>query len=236
MVASAAACGRLRECVVDERAVNELRRLAALDAELAESASALRELDGRVTAIRGRTGAIDAFFAAYPEEKAHRAAELKDAEDELSRRRDELAEAQRTLAEAREDEARIHAEHAVARALDHIAVAENRLARARSSYDELERDAAALPRELEELEAGARAIPDVSPFGGSLVDWASHAHAELFVAAGQVDVQRERVLREANELASMLLGEPTYGATVAQALARVEAHWTSSPGHVSESR
>jgi hypothetical protein len=44
------------------------------------------------------------------------------------------------------------------------------------------------------------------------------------------------VIRESNELASMLLGEPTYGATVAQALARVEAHWTSSPGHVSESR
>ena len=79
-------------------------------------------------------------------------------------------------------------------------------------------------------------MPDVPPLGSSLVEWASHAHAELFVAAGQIDVQRERVIREANELASMLLGEPTYGATVAQALARVEVHWTSSPGHVSESR
>jgi hypothetical protein len=221
---------------VDERAVDELRRLAALDAELAESASALRELDGKVAAIRGRAEAIDAFFAAYPEEEARRAAELKDAEDELPRRRDELAAAQRELAEAHEDEARIHAEHAVARALDHIGVAEDRLARAQSAHDELERDAAALPRELGELEERARAIPDVPPFGGSLVEWASHAHAELFVAAGQVDVQRERVIRESNELASMLLAEPLYGATAAQALARVVAHWTSSPGHVSESR
>lgn len=221
---------------MDDRAVDELRRLAALDAELAESASALRELDGRVAAIRSRAEAIDAFFAAYPEVEAHRAAELKDAQSELSRRRDELAAAQRGLAEAHEDEARIHAEHAVARALDHIAVAEDRLARAQSAHDELDRDAAALPLELIELEARARAVLDVPPFGGSLVEWASHAHAELFVAAGQVDVQRERVIRESNELASMLLGEPTYGATVAQALARVEAHWTSSPGHVSESR
>jgi chromosome segregation ATPase len=177
---------------VDERAVNELRRLAALDTELAESASTLRELDGTVATIRGRTEAIDAFFAAYPEAEAHRGAELKEAQEELLRRRDELAAAQRTLAEAHEEEARIHAEHAVARALDHIAVAEDRLARARSAHDELERDAAALPRELDELEVRARAVPGVPRFGSSLIEWASHAHAELFVAAGQIDVQRER--------------------------------------------
>jgi hypothetical protein len=70
-------------------------------------------------------------------------------------------------------------------------------------------------------------VPDVPPLGGSLVEWASHAHAELFVAAGQIDVQRERVIREANELATMLLGEPAYGATVAQALARVEGLTTA---------
>jgi hypothetical protein len=101
-------------------------------------------------------------------------------------------------------------------------VAEDRLARAQSGYDALERDAAALPPELAELETRARAVTDVPPLGSSLVEWASQAHAEVFVAAGQIDVQRERVIRESNELASMLLGEPTYGATVAQALARVE--------------
>jgi DNA repair exonuclease SbcCD ATPase subunit len=218
---------------VDERAVNELRRLAALDTELAERASAVRGADDSVATLRGRAEAIDAFFAAYPEEEARRSAELTDAREELPRRREELAEAQRTLTEAHDDEARIHAEHAAARALDHIAVAEDRSARAQSAADALERDAAALPHELDELAIQARAVPGVPPPGSSLADWASRAHAELFVAAGQIDVQRERVIREANELASMLLGEPTYGATVAQALARVEAHRTSSPGHVS---
>jgi chromosome segregation ATPase len=218
---------------VDERAVNELRRLAALDAELAERASALRSLDTSVAALRGRTEAIDAFFAAYPEEEARRSAELTDAQTEVARRRGEQAEAQQALAEAHDDEARIHAEHAVARALDHVAVAEDRRARAQLASDELERDAAALPRELDQLEIRARQVPGVVPPGNSLVEWASHAHAELFVAAGQLDVQRERVIREANELASMLLGEPTYGATVAQALARVEAQWASSPGQAS---
>jgi chromosome segregation ATPase len=221
---------------VDERAVNELRRLAALDAELAERASALRGLDASVAALRGRAEAIDAFFAGYPEEEVRRGGELKEAQEKLARPHEELAAAQQTLAEVHDVDARAHAEHAVARALDHIAVAEDRSARAQSAYAELEHDAAALPRELVELEVRARAVPGVPPLSTSLVEWASHAHAELFVAAGQIDVQRERVIREANELASMLLGEPTYGATVAQALARVEAHWTSSPGHVSESR
>jgi chromosome segregation ATPase len=212
---------------VDERAVSELRRLAALDAELAHSASAIRGLDEIVAGLRGRAEAIDGFFATYPEEEARRSAERREAQDELARRRDELAAAERTLAGAQDPDARAHAEHAVARAVDHISVAEGRLARAESAYEELERDAAALPAELDRLEARAQTVPDVAPLGSSLVEWASHAHAALFVAAGQIDVQRERVIREANELASMLLGESTYGATVAQVVARVEGFTTA---------
>jgi len=209
---------------VDERAVNELRQLAALDAELAESASGLRGLDATVAAVRGRAEEIDAFFAGYSEEVVRRSAELNDAHEEVSRRREELAAAQRTLAETRDVDARVHAEHAVKRALDHIVVAEERSARAQSAYDALQQETEELPRERAELETRARAVPDVPPLSGSLVDWASRAHAELFVAAGQIDVQRERIIREANELASLLLGEPTYLATVAQTLTRVENH------------
>jgi chromosome segregation ATPase len=212
---------------MDERAVDELRRLATLDAELSARASALRELDGRVAGLRARAEAIDAFFTAYPDEEPRLRGELQEARDELVRRQEERAGAERRLAEAHDEEQRIHTEHAVARALDHVAVAEGRIERAQSSYDELERDAAALPHELTELETRARAVPGVPPLGDSLVEWASHAHAELFVAAGQIDVQRERAIREANELASMLLGESTYGATVAQALARVESLTTA---------
>ena len=43
-------------------------------------------------------------------------------------------------------------------------------------------------------------------------------------------------LREANELATMLTAETTYGSTVAQALERAERYWTSAPGQVSDSR
>ena len=207
---------------MDERAVIELRRLADLDAVLSAGAARLRQLDGEVGSLRARAEAIDAFSEAYPDEEARRGRERREAEEELERRRGELAEAERMLAEA-DEEAHAHAEQVVARAIDHVAVAESRLARGESAYAALERDAAALPRELDELEGRARAVPDVPPPGRSLVEWAAHAHAELFVAAGQIAAQRESVIREANELASMLLGEPTYGSTVTQALTRVEA-------------
>jgi DNA repair exonuclease SbcCD ATPase subunit len=201
---------------VDERALNELRSLAARDAELAERRRALQERDAQIAAIRGRAEAIEAFFAAHPAEEARRRGELEDAEAELAARRDELARAERQLADAREEEARELAERAVGRARDHIAVAQSRVDRAEAARDELARDATTLPQELEALRERAGG-PD-----GSLVEWASRTHADVFVAGGQLDTERERIGREANELASLLLGEPTYGATPAQALERVE--------------
>jgi predicted nucleic acid-binding Zn-ribbon protein len=218
---------------VNDRALSELRGLARLDAELAARAADLRERDVDINELRACAETIDAFFAAYAGNEATRQAAVAAAVEELARRRDELARAEAALAAARNEDARSHAQHTVDRARDHIAVAEASVLRAEADAAELEREAAALPGELAELErrsgtslTGARA----------LVDWASKTHAELFVAAGQIDARRERVIREAHELASMLLGEQTFGASVAQALARVERHWESLPGQVSESK
>lgn len=204
-------------------AVTELRHLAELDASLAERSAALRSFDAEVAAIRARAEAVEAFFSSYPEAETRRKGERKEAEVEIERRDQELAAGEQRLTEARDADMRAAAEQEIARARDHVAVAASRLLRAQSACDELEHEAAALPRELDELAARAGAVADVTPLSGSLSAWASLAHAELFVAAGQIDAQRERVIREAHELAAMLLGEPTFGATVAQALARVEA-------------
>jgi chromosome segregation ATPase len=202
---------------MDNRALGELRDLARRDAELSSAADALRQRDHEVGELRARAEAIDAFFASYPEHEASRRAAVAAADADLAVRRDELVQAEAALARAHDEDARFHAQHAVDRARDHIAVAEASRERAVNDLAELEREAAALPGELAELEqragvAGAR----------GLIDWASHTHAELFVAVGQLDASRERLSREAHELASMLLGEPTYGATIGQALARVE--------------
>jgi chromosome segregation ATPase len=180
-----------------------------------------------VSDIRTQAEAIDAFFADYPDEDANRKASVAAAKEELERRRGELAQTEAQLARAREEDARIHAQHAVDRARDHIAVAEAGLHRAETDLAELEREAGALPDELAKLEHRAGAT---AKGARGLIDWASRRHAELFVAAGQIDSRRDRVIREALELATMLLGEPTYGITVAQALERVEARSETPTG------
>jgi chromosome segregation ATPase len=228
---------------MNERAIDELRRLAGIDRDLAAGAARLTELDAASAAIRGRAEAIDAFFARYPAEETRLRSLVAAAQAELANRQAELKDAEDVLERAKDEDTRVHAERARERAVDHIAVATSRLERAEAEHSELEADAAALPTELPELERRAQEIAnqvaDVpAPADGlrELVEWSAHAHAELFVAARQLDAQREAVIREASELASMLLGEPTYGSAVGQVLARVESHWTSSPGQVSESR
>jgi chromosome segregation ATPase len=206
---------------VDRRALSELRELAGHDAELTAEADELRRRDDDVAAIRVRAEAIDAFFSSYANQEARHGSAIAAARADLAHRLEELAQADAVLARARDEDARIHAQHAVDRAHDHRAVAESTLQRAEGELAELEREAAALPHELAELER--RAGGGVAGARG-LIEWASHTHAELFVAAGQIATSRERLIREADELASMLLGEPTYGATIAQALARVEAN------------
>ena len=216
---------------MDVRALAELDRLGRHDEALAASAAQLLELEAVVARIRGRAEAIDGFFAAHPAEEARLNAAIEVAAGSLERRREELTTAEGELATARTEDDRERAEKAVARAVDHLALAEAGLVRARSEHEAFERTAGELPAELTTLEedahgiAAAAHLPEPSPSAGPryLAEWASRSHAELLVARSQIDTQRERISREANELASMLLGEATYGSTVAQALQRVRA-------------
>ena len=218
---------------MDARALDDLRGLAARDRELEDRASRLRTLDAAVGEIRSRSEAIAEFFAGHADEdKRLRQIEKREVAA-LEQRRGELEEARAASEDTRSDEERILAEKRLARAGDHLELAERALGQARAERRAFDGEAERLTRELPELERRARALgaTDVDP-----VEWASRKHAELFVALGQLDAQRERVIREANELATALLGEPTFGSTPAQALERVERYWTSSPGQVSESR
>jgi len=217
---------------VDARAIDELRGLERQDAELAAQGERLHTLDVEVSELRERAEAIGAFFLLYPVTDARLRTSVAAATEEVVSRRAELTEAEGAAAAAGDDDARAAAERAVARARDHLEVAEARVARATEEHEAHEREAAAATAELPELAARAGRIaadvdhtaPADTPHG--LVDWAAAAHASLFVAAGQVDTRRDRVIREANELATMLLGEPTFGSTTAQALSRVEASLT----------
>ena len=216
---------------MDARALAELDRLGRRDEALAASAAELLELEAVVARIRARAEAIDRFFETYAGEQARLAATIDAAASGVERRREELTTAEGELATARAEDDRERAEKAVARAVDHLGLAESGIVRVRSEHEAFERDAGELPAELTTLEEDARGIaaaahlPEPSPSAGprNLAEWASRSHAELFVARSQIDTQRERISIEANELASMLLGEATYGSTVAQALQRVRA-------------
>ncbi|HZP73484.1 MAG TPA: hypothetical protein VFA97_08925 [Gaiellaceae bacterium] len=215
---------------MDERPLRDLRALEREDAGLALESGALEALLAVVEHICRRADAIDAFFAGYRECDAEARREVAAVEAELAAQRARQSEAERAVAAAEDDRERELAERALARAADHVAVAERTLSRTRSALSALEHEAETLPRELERLEAEARGVAANAsgvrePGGGprELADWASHARAELFVTRSQLDLRRDRVIREANELATAVLGEPTFGSTVAQALHRVEA-------------
>lgn len=215
---------------MEERALADLRRLAEQDASLAAEAGRLESLDAEIGDVRARASQIEAFWGRADADQSLLGSAIASAEAELERRREELRTAQADLERARDDDERFHAERRVERAVDHVAVAQAQLDRDLAALAEHERTAAALPEETHELEGRARELaareaelPPAPDGTSALIDWCSHAHAELFVAIGQLGTQRERIIREANELASMLLGETTYGSTVAQALARVTA-------------
>ncbi len=215
---------------VDRPGVEDLRALHRRDEELAAASRKIAEAAESTASIRIRAEAIAAFSASFADEEARLRAGVDDAGRELARRREELVAAERAVADAAADEQeRERLERSLARGRDHVRLAESRLERARAASERLEGDAAELPAELARLEQEAAALaeqtgllPAPGAVPGGMVDWASQARAELFVALGQIDRQREQVIRESNELATMLLGEPTFGSTPAQALARVE--------------
>jgi len=187
--------------------VDELRALVRREHEDALESERLHRLDADVAELRARADVISAFFAAERDE------------DERLRRAEDEAGAD----VARRD------------------VAVQTLERAAEEHAAFEREATELAEELPRLERWANELAEGIPGGtaldtADLADWASHARAELFVAASQLDARRERAVLEANGIATALLGESTYGSTPDQALAQVERYRRSTPGQVSESR
>jgi hypothetical protein len=55
-----------------------------------------------------------------------------------------------------------------------------------------------------------------------VLEWAASAHAAVLVVRSGLETERERVVREANELASSVLGEPLYATSVAAVRRRLE--------------
>jgi len=220
--------------------VDELRELVRVEHEEAAESDRLHGLDADVAELRSRAEHISRFFAEERLEKTRLQQAEQEARSEFERRESELAEAEAELERATDDDQRALAEQRLTRARDHLEVATHTAEQAAELHFSFGREADDLARELPELERHAQElaaeIPGAPPPGDDLVEWASQAHAAAFLAVGRIDTRREQAIREANELATAILGEPTYGSTPAQALARVERYRASSPGQVSDRR
>ena len=149
---------------MDRRAIDDLRRLAALDDELAARERRLQELDETVRELRGRAEALEAFFAGYDEAERRARVAIESAEPEVARRRAEVGEAKAALDAARDDERRELARpRARARRGSPVRRARSHSSRASTDAAQLEREAADWQRELPLLEDRARRALDGSP-------------------------------------------------------------------------
>jgi hypothetical protein len=121
------------------------------------------------------------------------------------------------------DETSTEAARFEVRARDRLSSAERRAAEAHEAAFDLDRRAQGADAEGQELEQEARRLAeelrgrprlaqdagaDPAPGLGGIAEWGSAAGAALFVARGQLAAEREGVIRQANELGSLALGEP----------------------------
>jgi hypothetical protein len=123
------------------------------------------------------------------------------------------------------------------RARDSLTVAERRAKEADEQIGRLEADADAAERERESLERRARELAralrerprlaadagdDPAPGLTGVSEWGTHAKAALLVARSQLADDRDAVIRQANELGALVLGEPLTAASTHDVTRRVE--------------
>jgi hypothetical protein len=180
-------------------------------AELDELAREVERIGEEAARVRERQ-------AALPAEREDTARTLAEAEREVGERRASYDEA-RAAAAGSDDPAGARAE---VRAHDLLHSAKRRAMHARAGLERLDAEGDQLAEEAHDLrrraaEVAARlaerpGLPDAAgrPPGDSLdelADWATEARAALLVARSNLAAQRDAVIRQANELGALVLGE-----------------------------
>ncbi len=205
------------------------RELEARDAAIAESLATVRALQADGEELRTHAEVAVATIEGYPKAAAAVQRALAEAGAERDARERDLAAAEAELERAKQGEAQAAARRSLTRAADAANSARKRVSRGEAEREALEREQDHALTEISRARARARklaerlaAFPRATAVAASenVVDWAARARAALFVAAGGLETERERVVREANELAAAALGDPT----VAMSATLVRAH------------
>jgi DNA repair exonuclease SbcCD ATPase subunit len=224
--------------VADDRLLRLARELEARDERLAAAIAEVEALQRSGDEVRERARTVREFLERLPRERLGAEAAVREAESDATARRRALAEAEDELGRAEQSGDREHvaaAHRGVVRARDAAASAERKAARAADALSELDRrerstrdEIPRLDERAHELAARIAGLPRVSrqadpaPGLDGTIDWGSRARAALFVVRSGLDTERERLVREANELAASALGEAAAATSVALVRERIE--------------
>ena len=217
-----------------------LRELERADGAVARELAELDELARETEEMGARARELEEFLARLPAEREGLRRAREEAGRQLNRARQELAEAERLLAAAegdRRSDRAAEARRRIRRARDELRLVERRggelrerEARLEHRAEEAEGDARRLQARALELAGVLRGRPrlaeraGVTPAPGvaGVAEWASGARAALFVARAGLGAEREAVIRQANELGALVLGEPLGASSAATVVHRVE--------------
>ena len=219
-----------------ERVLGILRELERADEEIGVVLADLDRLAGQLDVLRTRVADLQAFEERLLSNRERLAADLERTRAESDSAREALGKAHEAVRTAKPATAR-EAELFEVRARDRVTSADRRCREAEARVAALEREVQEAQHEAGELHAEAQAIagelaerPRLARDAGrepgvgldGVAVWSEVARAALFVAHGQVTAEREAVIRQANELGAVALGEPLTSASAAVVTRRVE--------------
>jgi DNA repair exonuclease SbcCD ATPase subunit len=223
--------------VADERALAFLEELDRADSEVSATLAELENLEADVEALRVRALELDSFLAGLPAERERLTERRVERARLVETSRSELAAGERELATADESTNR-EAVRMIVALRDCLRTAERKAAEAEAELAQLESRASAAATEAPELLAHASRLaarlrdrPRLAEATGVLpgptlagvAEWAGAARAALFVARGSLAEERDALLRQANELGTVLLGESVFAASAADVARRLRS-------------
>lgn len=225
---------------MNDRALAFVHELEQADGAVAAVLTELDDLARETETVCARAVELEAFLIRFPAERERVATALADAKRLADERRAELGHANDELAAAeqgRDAERLARARRAAGRVRDTARMAERKVESLESDSLRLEQNAAAAERETSDLETQAgtlaerlrtrsglaeQAGAEPRPGLAGVSEWASGARAALFVARGGLAREREALIRQANELGALVLGEPLTASSASTVARRIE--------------
>ena len=225
----------------EDRTLAYARQLELDDGRLAQEIETIAAVETETAALRERALALEVFLRELPARRDAAAGALGEAETDLEVKRREVARADSELTAAergRDAEVLAAARRAVVRARDAAAMAEKKRERAQDTIEGLERQAGAIDEDVPRLTERADLLAERAgrirrlsqgsaeppePGLDGTISWCGRALAALLVARSGLESEREGLVRQANELAASVLGEPLAATSALGARQRLEA-------------